>query len=74
MKVYLVALVAVLVISCQKPKDWDCTCEYSALRGSGKESMAITNKKRMDANEYCTQFGKDLIRGNGSYKCKLTVK
>lgn len=74
MKIYFTILVALLLSACQKPKDWECTCKYDGAFGSGTETTTITNKTQSEASTACTNYGKSLTGGNGSYNCKSQVK
>ncbi|MBL7931227.1 MAG: hypothetical protein JNL60_04980 [Bacteroidia bacterium] len=70
---YLPAIVC-LFISCQKPKNWECSCDVTTSSGSATKTKEITNTKKRDANEECADYGKRLIGGNGKYVCKITEK
>lgn len=72
MKLFSIVLIVVITSSCQKPKNWDCTCDYNNLNGSGTTTYHISNKKQNDANSTCNQYGASLAT-NGTSKCKLTA-
>lgn len=58
--------------SCQKPQDWECTCECKPTGGSSfTKSTPIENMKKSEAMSTCTDFGKAMVNGNGSWKCEI---
>lgn len=74
MKTLYLAVLVCLFISCQKPKDWDCTCDVDTNAGSATKTITISNTKKRQANEKCADYGKKLINGNGRYVCRITEK
>jgi hypothetical protein len=68
------ALVATCAFtSCQKPKDWTCTCECKPIGGSSFTATGtIKNSTQSEANSKCTDYGQAQVNGNGTWKC--TVK
>jgi len=74
MKFYLLLVSVVLLTACSKPKDWTCTCDYDSLSGNGTATKSIMDKKQVDANTECTDYGKTLIGGNGTYTCKIAAQ
>lgn len=66
---------AVLFLSaCMKKKDWDCSCDVTGLSNNGNFHKDITQKTQSQANTECSDYGKALMGGNGTYKCKITAK
>lgn len=58
--------------SCQKPKDWTCTCDCKPTGGSSKtETTTIKNSKQSAANTACADYGKAKVGGNGTWNCKI---
>ncbi len=56
-----------------KKKDWNCSCDVTGLNNNGTFTKTIKQKTQTNANTECTDYGKALIGGNGTYKCKITA-
>lgn len=75
MKKSVIILMAVISLSsCAKKKDWNCSCDVTGLNNNGTFTKTIQQKTQTDANSECTDYGKALMGGNGTYKCKLTAQ
>jgi hypothetical protein len=63
---------AVLMMSCQKKQDWDCTC---TIKNAGDPSFTVNevilNETQSAANDQCNEYGQSYFSGNGSYSCKI---
>jgi hypothetical protein len=67
-------LACVFFTSCRK--DWNCTCDCKATTASKSvtRSTEIKSANRSQANSACSDFGQDVVNGNGTWKCKITPK
>ena len=73
-KIVFIIIVVVSLSSCMKKKDWKCTCDVTGLSNNGQYTKTITQKTQSDANTECTNYGKALMGGNGTYKCSITAQ
>lgn len=63
-----------MLIACEKPKDWECTCWYDGPpNGRGKQTKSIYNTKQRAAEKQCNDYGKELS-GVNVYTCQIDVK
>ena len=72
-KAIFVTAAIVSLSSCAKKKDWNCSCDVTGLNNNGTFTKTIMQKKQNEANTECTDYGKALMGGNGTYKCKITA-
>jgi hypothetical protein len=67
----ILGLLVVLLFSCQKKKDWECTCKINnAGYPSYTDTMVIMNETKSKANQQCGNYGKSQIY-NGTYSCQI---
>jgi len=72
LKFVLYASCLLMSFSCQKPKDWECSCDCTPIGGStSTKTTAITNAKQSEANSRCSEYGKAQVGGNGTWKCTI---
>jgi len=70
--IIILGLVACIGTSCEKTKDWTCTCECKPIGGSAFTATgSIPNSKQSDANTKCSDYGKAQVNGNGTWKCSI---
>ncbi|MES2681336.1 MAG: hypothetical protein V4635_15685 [Bacteroidota bacterium] len=70
-KLLFFAICLLALASCQKPKDWTCTCEVKPSGGTTRtETATIKNKKSSEASTICGDYGKAQVNGNGTWNCK----
>ena len=64
-------LTPIILFSCAKKEDWECTCEIHTATSSTTETLLIKGKIRSDADRECTQFGNDKAGPTNAYECNL---
>lgn len=64
-------LTPLILFSCAKKEDWECTCEIHTATASTTETLLIKGKIRSDADRECTQFGSDKAGPTNAYECNL---
>ncbi len=72
-KLAFIILATISLSSCMKKKDWNCSCEVTGLSNNGTFTKTIQQQTQSNANTECTNYGKALMGGNGTYKCKITA-
>ena len=71
MKKFILIAIVLGCFSCIKKKDWNCTCEVTG-NNFGTFTKTIPHQTQNKANTECSDYGKQLMGSNGTYKCKLT--
>lgn len=72
-KLAFIIVAIVSLSSCMKKKDWNCSCDVTGLSNNGTFTKTIQQQTQSNANTECTNYGKALMGGNGTYKCKITA-
>ncbi|MBP7808925.1 MAG: hypothetical protein KA163_06515 [Bacteroidia bacterium] len=72
-KLAFIIVAIVSLSSCMKKKDWNCSCDVTGLSNNGTFTKTIQQETQSNANTECTNYGKALMGGNGTYKCKITA-
>ena len=58
---FLFLVLAVILIACEKRKDWLCTYDYDGPpNGKGQKTKTILNTKQHEAERQCNDYGKEL--------------
>ena len=58
------------LFSCQKKRNWICTCEVTG-NNFGTFKKEINHQTQRKATDECGAYGKELMGSGGHYNCSL---
>lgn len=67
----LVALTTILLFSCTKKYDWECTCQIYHDTMNVTEVKEIKDVRKPDADRICAKFGDDVSPPGTVHECRL---